>query len=193
MISKQAGKTTPLLTYTFTINITMTKTFNPKIQNFIDQMVNHCGKKTATQCAIDAGFNNAGARSRASELMANTEVRDEIYRRLEEIREKWLITKDKHYQELGELRDMAKETKNVNAAVRAEELRGKVAGLYIDRQILASTKFVQLPDGSKKLEQDMTEEDYEKVLYALAEKHNALNPKTKSITASKNSRKKTKR
>ena len=59
---------------------------------------------------------------------------------------------------------MAKETKNVNAAVRAEELRGKVAGLYIDRQILAATKMVRLPDGTMKLEQVMTEQDYENLM-----------------------------
>ena len=115
----------------------MNKLFNPREQKFIDQMVSFCGKKTATQVAIDSGYGIPGARTRASELMTRADIRDEIDVRLEEIRKKWLVTKDQHYQELGELRDMAKATKNVNAAVRAEELRGKVAGLYIDRSILA--------------------------------------------------------
>ena len=162
----------------------MTEKFNPRTQKFIDQMVAYCGKKTATQCAIDSGFGVAGARSRASELMAKESIRNEIERRLEETREKWGLTKDKHYQELGELRDMAKETKNVNAAVRAEELRGKVAGLYIDRQILAATKMVRLPDGTMKLEQDMTEQDYENLMMNILKKHDAL--------PSKNSRKRIK-
>ena len=162
----------------------MTDKFNPRTQKFIDQMVAYCGKKTATQCAIDSGFGVAGARTRASELMAKDSIRNEIERRLEETREKWGLTKDKHYQELGELRDMAKETKNVNAAVRAEELRGKVAGLYIDRQILAATKMVRLPDGTMKLEQDMTEQDYENLMMNILKKHDAL--------PSKNSRKKIK-
>ena len=161
------------------------KTITPKEQNFIDQMVAYYGKKTATQCAIDSGFGAAGARSRASELMKRADIRNEITRQLEEVREKWLITKDKHFQELGELREMAKTSKNVNAAVRAEELRGKVAGLYIDRQILAATKMIRLPDGTMKLEQDMTEEDYEKLMMNTLEKHNVL--------PSKNSRKKIKR
>ena len=152
----------------------MTDKFNPRTQKFIDQMVAYCGKKTATQCAIDSGFGVAGARTRASELMAKESIRNEIERRLEETREKWGLTKDKHYQELGELRDMAKETKNVNAAVRAEELRGKVAGLYIDRQILAATKMVRLPDGTMKLEQDMTEQDYENLMMNILKKHDAL-------------------
>ena len=80
---------------------------------------------------------------------------------------------------------MAKGSKNVNAAVRAEELRGRCAGFYIDKTILASAKMVRLPDGTMKLEQDMTEHDYEDKLMAMAEKHNLL--------PSKNSRKKTKR
>jgi phage terminase small subunit len=154
----------------------MKNKFNPKEQNFIDQMVNYCGKKTATQCAIDSGFGVAGARSRASELMAKDSVRNEIERRLEETRQKWNITKEKHFQELGELRDIAKETKNINAAVTAERLRGMVAGLYIDRQILAATKMVRLPDGQMKLEQDMTADDYEQMLMAIDKKYQVLIP-----------------
>ena len=154
----------------------MKNKFNPKEQNFIDQMVNYCGKKTATQCAIDSGFGVAGARSRASELMAKDSVRNEIERRLEETRQKWNITKEKHFQELGELRDIAKETKNINAAVTAERLRGMVAGLYIDRQILAATKMIRLPDGQMKLEQDMTADDYEQMLMAIDKKYQVLIP-----------------
>ena len=114
----------------------MKNKLTPKEQNFIDQMVSYYGKKTATQCAIDSGFGVPGARTRATELMKRADIRNEISKQLEEIREKWRITKDQHFQELGELREMAKVSKNVNAAVRAEELRGKVAGFYIDRQIL---------------------------------------------------------
>jgi|TARA_R110002020_G_scaffold89202_4_gene218428 hypothetical protein len=157
--------------------------FIPREQKFIDQMVAYCGKKTASQAAIDSGYGIPGARTRATELMARADIRDEIDLRLEEIRKKWLVTKDMHYQELGELRDMAKATKNVNAAVRAEELRGKVAGLYIDRSILASTKMIRLPDGTMKLEQDMTEGDVEMQMKAILLKH-------KVITAHEGKRKK---
>jgi|TARA_B100001964_G_C14031181_1_gene508336 replicative DNA helicase len=108
--------------------------------------------------------------------MAKDSVRNEIERRLEETREKWNITKEKHFQELGELRDIAKETKNINAAVTAERLRGMVAGLYIDRQILAATKMVRLPDGQMKLEQDMTADDYEQMLMAIDKKYQVLIP-----------------
>ena len=83
----------------------MTEKFNPRTQKFIDQMVAYCGKKTATQCAID-------------------------------------------------------------------------------RQILAATKMIRLPDGQMKLEQDMSEQDYENLMMNILKKHDAL--------PSKNSRKRIK-
>ena len=168
-------------------------TFNPRELNFINQMVSYYGKKTATQCAIDSGFSPNGARTRASELMARNDIRNEIEKQLEEIRSKWLITKDKHYQELGELRDMAKDTKNVNAAVRAEELRGKVAGLYIDRQIMATASMRRLPDGTLKAEQDMTAEDYELIMRKMLTDHNIEPKQVMGEITSKVSKKKTKR
>ncbi len=96
--------------------------FTSKEIRFIEQMVQYCGKKTASQCAQDSGYGIRGARTRASELMAKPEIRDEINLKLAEIRERYSIDKNKHYQELGELRDLAKETKNINAAVAAERL-----------------------------------------------------------------------
>jgi hypothetical protein len=147
----------------------MKKTFIPREQNFIDQMVSYHGKKTASQCAIDSGYGKAGARTRATELMKRADIRSEIKKQLEEIRNKWLITKDSHFQELGELRELAKAQKNINAAVRSEELRGKVAGLYIDRQIMATQNMRRLPDGSMKAEQDMTQEDWTACLTAIVD------------------------
>jgi phage terminase small subunit len=148
--------------------------FTSKEIRFIEQMVQYCGKKTASQCAQDSGFGVRGARTRASELMAKPEIRNEIEFKLAEIRERYSIDKNKHYQELGELRDLAKETKNINAAVAAERLRGMVAGFYIDKQIIASAKLIELPDGSKKAEPDLTESDYESMLLDLTKKHKIL-------------------
>jgi hypothetical protein len=164
----------------------MNSKFTQKEIKFIDQMVQFCGKKTATQAAIDSGFSVPGARTRASELMARDDIRNEIDVRLEEIRKKWLITKDKHYQELGELRDMAKETKNVNAAVRAEELRGKVAGLYIDRSILASAELISLPDGTMRAKHELTEKDLKMQLEGILVKHKVIS----SHTSKNNSKRK---
>ena len=145
-----------------------------KETKFIDQMVQFCGKKTASQCAADSGFGVRGARTRASELMARSEIRNEIDLRLEELRQKWKIDKETHIKELWDLKEMAKETKNVNAAVRAEELRGKCIGLYIDRQIIASAELIALPDGTMKAKQELTEEDTKKLLEGMIRKHKII-------------------
>ncbi len=46
--------------------------------------------------------------------------------------EKAELTVEKHLIELAELRDTAKAAGQITAAIRAEELRGKVAGFYTD-------------------------------------------------------------
>ena len=153
--------------------------YTSKEIKFIEQMVQYCGKKTATQCAIDSGYGVRGSRTRASELMAKPEIRNEIELKLGEIRERYSIDKNKHFQELGELRDMAKATKNINSAVRAEELRGKVAGFYIDKQIIASAGMVTLPDGTKKAPDELTEEDIEKQLKGIIDTHKLISSHTK--------------
>ena len=148
--------------------------FTSKEIKFIEQMVQYCGKKTATQCAIDSGYGVRGARTRASELMAKPEISNEIEFKLGDLREKYSIDKNKHYQELGELRDLAKETKNINAAVAAERLRGMVAGFYIDKQIIASAELISLPDGTKKAKHELTEEDIEAQLQGILEQHKLI-------------------
>ena len=152
----------------------MNAKFTPKEIKFIDQMVQFCGKKTATQAAIDSGFSVPGARTRASELMARPEIRNEIDLRLEELRQKWAVDKETHIKELWELKEMAKETKNVNAAVRAEELRGKCIGLYIDRQIIASAELIALPDGTMKAKHDLTEGDLKLQLEGMLKQHKII-------------------
>ena len=54
----------------------------------------------------------------------------------EEFRQKNNIDPDKHMGRLQHLGHIAEENKMVGVALRAEELRGKVAGYYIDRQII---------------------------------------------------------
>ena len=152
--------------------------FTSKEIRFIEQMVQYCGKKTATQCAIDSGYGIRGARTRASELMAREEIRNQIDLRLEELRKQWAVDKETHIKELWELKEMAKATKNVNAAVRAEELRGKCIGLYIDRQIIASTELISLPDGTKRARHELTEKDIEAQLEGILKQHNLITSHT---------------
>jgi hypothetical protein len=43
------------------------------------------------------------------------------------------VTLENHLTELKELRDTAKAADNLTAAISAEEKRGKVSGLYVDK------------------------------------------------------------
>ena len=54
------------------------------------------------------------------------------------IRDRNNIDPDKHMARLNYLGQVAEENKMVGVALRAEELRGKVAGYYIDKQIIKS-------------------------------------------------------
>jgi len=70
---------------------------------------------------------------RAIELVKNGAIAG----RLEELRtpmvEKAQVTFEDHLRHLGELKELAVAEKQFSAAIRAEELRGKAAGLYKDR------------------------------------------------------------
>ena len=56
----------------------------------------------------------------------------------EDFRIKNNIDPDKHMARLNYLGQVAEDNKMVGVALRAEELRGKVAGYYIDKQIIKS-------------------------------------------------------
>ena len=83
-----------------------------------------------------------------------------IAERKEDFRIKNNIDPDKHMARLNYLGQIAEENKMVGVALRAEELRGKVAGYYIDRQIIKSKDSLdnlsaeQLEDQMKKILED---------------------------------------
>lgn len=76
---------------------------------------------------------------KAVELMGN----GKITARLDELRkpakEQALITYESHLRKLAELRDAALMAEQYGAAIRAEEIRGKAAGLHKDRVEIEGT------------------------------------------------------
>ena len=62
---------------------------------------------------------------KAAELMANGKI---------SARHNAVVTVEEHLRELARLRDLAVETRQYGAAIKAETARGKVSGLYVDRQ-----------------------------------------------------------
>jgi len=119
-----------------------TKKYQDKItplqQKFIDNYCSKYGQWSATQCAINAGYDIKSAHTRASELLdwkKHPDIALEIQGRVAGLREAWDIDRDKHLAMLTRIRDAAMDKGQYGVANKAEELRGKVAGLYIDRNI----------------------------------------------------------
>lgn len=88
----------------------------------------------ATQAAIRAGYAENSAKQQGARLLTKDDVADHIKKLSAPILKSAEITRDDHLEQLRKLRDMAIEAGNVQAATRAEELRGKVCGHYIERK-----------------------------------------------------------
>ena len=104
------------------------------------------------QLAIEAGYNEKGARQRAYENL-NPRIKPNVVIYIEELKEDFRvrnqITPDKHMARLMQLGRKAEAKGNLSVAGRMEELRGRVAGYYVERKLV----------GHKKSLEDMTEEE----------------------------------
>jgi len=80
-----------------------------------------------------------------------------IAARLAELRkpavEKAQVTLETHLNDLKRLRDLAEADLKFGPAVQAEVARGKAAGLYVEKQEIKHTGFVQTVPESESLEQ----------------------------------------
>ena len=143
------------------------RTITPKQRKFILLFVHSEGLKTATQCAIDAGFAKDSARQYASKLQ-NPKLYPLVVKYAGELREEWQkkfeVTFDKHIAELGKIRGEALKKGAWSAAVNAEVARGKAAGLYIEQKIIRTGKLEDLT--TEELENRMKQiiDDYSPIL-----------------------------
>jgi phage terminase small subunit len=134
---------------------------------FAYELVTNEGRKTATQCAIDAGFAKDSARQYASKLQ-NPKLYPLVVKYAGELREEWQkkfeVTFDKHIAELGKIRGEALKKGAWSAAVNAEVARGKAAGLYIEQKIIRTGKLEDLT--TEELENRMKQiiDDYSPIL-----------------------------
>ena len=119
------------------------KQLSEQQKKFAELLVYNEGRKTPTECALEAGYAEGSAHVRASELRnANKyplvvkyigEIREEVQRKYE-------ITFEKHITELGRIRQEALAKGAFSAATNAEVARGKAAGLYIEQKIVRTGK-----------------------------------------------------
>ena len=92
-----------------------------------------------TEVAIKSGYSPDSAYQRAYELL-NPRISPHVVQYIGKLKDDWMskhnIDPDKHMARLNHLGRVAEDNKMIGVSLRAEELRGKVAGYYIDRQII---------------------------------------------------------
>jgi phage terminase small subunit len=135
-------------------------------QKFAELLVYNEGRKTPTECAIEAGYDKDSAHVRASELRNPNKypgVVKYIGELREEIQKKYEITFERHVAELAKLRDSSRDKGAWSAAINAEVARGKAAGLYVEQKIIRTGKL-----------EDMTEKELELKMKQLIEDHKGL-------------------
>ena len=146
--------------------MTLPKRLTEMQQKFAELLVYNEGRKTPTECAIEAGYDKDSAHVRASELR-NPNKDPGVVRYIgelrEEIQKKYEITFEKHVAELAKLRDSSRDKGAWSAAINAEVARGKAAGLYVEQKIIRTGKL-----------EDMTEKELELKMKQLIEDHKGL-------------------
>ena len=91
------------------------------------------GQQSASESARRAGYAESVARKTAWELQDPNKyplVAEAIYDMKKELADKYSVNMDKHVARLDDLSKKAEEEKHYAAAINAEALRGKAAGLY---------------------------------------------------------------
>ena len=116
---------------------------------FANELVTNEGRKSAYECAIDAGYAKDRARITASELQ-NPKMYPLVAQYIGELRtefqKKYDVDFGKHIVELAKLRDEARDKGAWSAAINAEVARGKAAGLYIEQKIIRTGKLDDLSE-----------------------------------------------
>ena len=135
-------------------------------QRFAQLLVSNEGRKTPTECAIEAGYDKDSAYVRASELR-NPQKYPLVVKYIGEIREeyqkKYEVTYERHISELGKIREAALKKGAFSAANNAEVARGKAAGLYVEQKIIRTGKL-----------DDMSKEEMEKELKSILNEYSPL-------------------
>ena len=135
-------------------------------QRFAQLLVTNEGRKTPTECAIEAGYDKDSAYVRASELR-NPKKYPLVVKYIGEIREeyqkKYEVTYERHISELGKIREAALKKGAFSAANNAEVARGKAAGLYVEQKIIRTGKL-----------DDMSKEEMEKESKSILDEYSPL-------------------
>jgi phage terminase small subunit len=147
--------------------MTQPKKLTEMQMKFAHELVTNEGRKTATECAIAAGYSPDAAVVSASKLQ-NPKTYPLVVQYIGQLRDeyqkKYDVTFGRHISELAKLRDNARESKAWSAAVNAEVARGKAAGLYVEQKIIRTGSLSDLT--AEQLETRMKEiiQEYSPIL-----------------------------
>ena len=136
---------TSKITYTYTMGLP--KQLSEQQKKFAELLVYNEGRKTPTECAVEAGYAEGSASVRASELRNANKfplVVKYIGELRAEVQKKYEVTFERHVTELGRIREQALAKGAFSAAANAEVARGKAAGLYIEQKISLTGKIEDL-------------------------------------------------
>ena len=120
-----------------------------------------------TEIAIKAGYAGDSAYQRAYELL-NPKISPHVVKYIGDLKEDFRvrnsITPDKHMARLEHLGRRAENKDMLGVAMRAEELRGKVAGYYVDRQIIKKDNIDDMSEEQLEAKMKQITEDYSLLL-----------------------------
>ena len=130
---------------------------------FIDLYCSKYGELSATECAIRAGYSRTSAYQRAHELLdfrKNPAVAKVIQDRLMGNMEVWMLDKQKHMANLTRIQQEARAKGQYGVAAKCEELKGKVQGFYVERNLNLNVEQKQ-EDTKERIRRMYDREDYE--------------------------------
>ena len=108
-----------------------------KRERFCEEYVADCN---ATQAAIRAGYSKATAKQQGSRLLTDVDVKARIAEMQAETAKRNAVTIDGLLTKLAELRDEARAGGQMGPAIRAEELRGKTIGAFVDKHVVTAVE-----------------------------------------------------
>jgi phage terminase small subunit len=157
-------------------------------KKFAYELVTNEGRKTKTECAIEAGYDKNRAVVTASEL-TNPRKYPMVVQYIGELREefqkKYEVTFERHITELARLRDESKKKGAWSAAINAEVARGKAAGLYVEQKIIRTGKLEDLTAEELEIRMKQIMHDYSPILEGVEVKE--IEEKVKNYSSSSSS------
>lgn len=105
-----------------------------KQENFCLAYIESGNASEAYRSAYKADrMKSATINRKAAELMDNGKITARLEQLRKPVRERAQITLESHLERLNHLSLMAEQAEQYSAAIKAEESRGKVAGLYVEK------------------------------------------------------------